>query len=72
MIPRKSIPHEKAMMQAFRRDPELLLHYINSCIEEAVTAKDTAPLVTIPMYLNACGYKDLFGLLTDMNLFVEG
>lgn len=69
MAASKSIPHEKAMMQAFKREPELLLEYINSCIEDAVKEQNTASLAKIPLYLKECGYNGLFSLMYDLHYF---
>ena len=65
----KSIPHEQATIKSFKRDPELLLEYINACIQDAIEEDDAEHLEEIPYYLKACGFSDLFSLMNDLHYF---
>ena len=65
----KSIPHEQATIKSFKCDPELLLNYINACIEDAIEEEDTSHLLKIPFYLKACGFSDLFALMDQLHYF---
>jgi hypothetical protein len=65
----KSIPHEQATIKSFKRDPELLLEYINACIQDAIEEEDTSHLLKILYYLKACGFSDLFSLMDQLHYF---
>ena len=65
----RSIPHEQATIKSFKRDPELLLEYINTCIQDAIEEDDAEHLEKITYYLKACGFSDLFALMDHLHYF---